>query len=177
MFNWKTLALLVALLATAIGPARADEATDFLASVKAQTSAAKKDLEKAQTQAKKDLEKAKQVALETRAACDDFVKVVEELKMAEAEAQKHARALELAQAEAAKLQEAARVHKVQVRRDRIFLPEGPAPMPQDLTTVDEQPWVTRARVVETCKVLIAKPVDASQPPLLQPGDPMLRGKK
>lgn len=189
MFDWKTLLLLATLLATGIGPARADEAQDFLASVKAQTVATKTAIEAARKKAVEDGAKAKKVDAETRGSCQELITVAGELEKAEIEAKKQAKALQEAQAEANKLAAAAQVQKVLIRegyldgsvRARPALRLAPEAPPPESVYANESPDVTRARVVQVCTAIVAKPVTASieapPPPSAAPPVALPKGKK
>jgi hypothetical protein len=144
-------------------PAHADSVQDFLASVKMQTSAVKVETEKALVKAKTDAEQAKKIAVETQASCSELVTAAAELAKAQAEAKVQTKVLEAAQSDATKIVDAARVRSLASRRvvRPILRDEGPA---SDLE-VNEAPWVTRMRVVEACKTILAKqaPAAASAP--------------
>jgi hypothetical protein len=168
MLNWKILALLAVLITPAIGPARADEAQDFLASVKAQAAAAKTDLAKVKAKAVEDLQRAQQVTLETRTTCQQLVTVAEELVTAENDAKIVATQLKAAQTDANLVVAAARVRKVE--ESALGRHVRPIEVPSvDLTQVDEAPHITRARVVEVCKGILSKPASvAPVAPATQP---------
>lgn len=162
----KKLLLAVLLLATGIGPARADEAGEFLATVKAQTEKAKADLKIIKKKAAADTEMVKKVIVETRTTCEQFIATAEELTKAEAGAQKEAQALKEAKIQAAELAAAARVQKLDARKVDVVVSMPPRSESRPWE-IDESPVVTRKRVVETCKAVLAKlpssPLTANQP--------------
>jgi len=136
------------------------DAAKFLATVKLQTATAKTTLSKVKGKALADIQEARKLTSETRVACEELVQVAQELFAAEAEAKKQALVLKKAEAEAAQVANAARVRKVQqvppmeesIVSDRRRI---------DWTLVDEQPSVTRARVVKVCESILSQPAPAA----------------
>lgn len=150
------------LLLTGSPCASAEEATDVLAMIKAENAATKTKLDDAKAKAEANAKAAQQIASETRAACEKFITLAEELAAAEKEALSSAKSLNQAKDEAAKLVEAAKVQKIQQPHEVVREVRSIA-FNNDEPKIDESPAKTRARVVYLCKTILDKPAPMTTP--------------